>query len=136
MKTAVGLWIDHKRAVIVFVTSEAEEIKHISAELKKPNSHSGSTMRADDLEQRELTQHLNMYYDEVIVALQNAEAILLMGPGEAKGELKKRLEKKHPNGGEILVETTDKLTDPQIVAKVREHFLKHSSALASSSPSW
>ena len=136
MKTAVGLWIDHKRSVIVFVTSEAEEIKHISAELKKPNSHSGSTMRADDLEQRELTQHLNMYYDEVIVALQNAEAVLLMGPGEAKGEFKKRLEKTHPNSSEIVVETTDKLTDPQIVAKVREHFLKHISAMASSPPSY
>lgn len=131
----VGLWIDHKRAVIVFVTSEAEEIKHISAELKKPNSHSGSTMRADDLEQRELTQHLNIYYDEVIASLQNAEAVLLMGPGEAKGELKKRLEKAHPNS-EIVIETTDKLTNPQIVAKVREHFLKHAPAMASSPPSY
>ena len=135
MKSAVGLWIDHKKAVIVLLTGEAEEIKHISAELNKPNNHSGSTMRADDLEQRELTQHLNVYYDDVIASLQNAEAVLLMGPGEAKGELKKRLEKAHPNS-EIVIETTDKLTNPQIVAKVREHFLKHISAMASSPPSY
>ena len=135
MKSAVGLWIDHKRAVIVLLTGETEEIKHISAELNKPNNHSGSTMRADDLEQRELTQHLNVYYDDVIASLQNAEAVLLMGPGEAKGELKKRLEKAHPNS-EIVIETTDKLTSPQIVAKVREHFLKHISAMASSPPSY
>ena len=136
MKSAVGLWIDHKKAVIVLLTGATEEIKQISAELNKPNNHSGSTMRADDLEQRELTQHLNKYYDEVITALQKAEAVLLMGPGEAKGELKKRLEKTHPNSSEIVVETTDKLTDPQIVAKVREHFLKHAPAMASSPPSY
>ena len=128
MKSAVGLWIDHKKAVIVLLTGATEEIKQISAELNKPNNHSGSTMRADDLEQRELTQHLNKYYDEVIAALQNAEAVLLMGPGEAKGELKKRLEKNHVNGREIELETVDKLTDRQIVAKVRERFSSHTQA--------
>lgn len=128
MKSAVGLWIDHKKAVIVLLTGETEEIKQISAELNKPNNHSGSTMRADDLEQRELTQHLNKYYDEVITALQKAEAVLLMGPGEAKGELKKRLEKNHVNGREIELETVDKLTDRQIVAKVRERFSSHTQA--------
>ena len=128
MKSAVGLWIDHKKAVIVLLTGATEEIKQISAELNKPNNHSGSTMRADDLEQRELTQHLNKYYDEVITALQKAEAVLLMGPGEAKGELKKRLEKNHVNGREIELETVDKLTDRQIVAKVRERFSSHTQA--------
>ena len=44
------------------------------------------------------------------------------GPGEAKGELKKRLERNHANGREIEVETTDKLTERQVVAKAREHF--------------
>ena len=124
MKTTVGLWIDHRKAVIVFVTGkEEEEIKLIRSDIEKPRSQSGSSIRADDLEQRELTEHLNNYYDEVISSLQKAEAILIMGPGEAKGELKKRIERNHLNGREVEVETTDKMTDRQIVAKVREHFL-------------
>jgi stalled ribosome rescue protein Dom34 len=121
MKTTVGLWIDHRKAVIVFVTNNEEEIKLIHSEFEKPQQ---SPM--DDVRQRELTEHLNQYYDEVISSLRNAEAILIMGPSEAKGELKKRLERHPLNGREVEVETVDKMTENQIVAKVREYFLKQS----------
>lgn len=129
MKTRVGLWIDHRRAVVVFVKGEEEEIKLISSDIEKPNGQSGASVRADDLQQRVLNEQLNKYYDEVILSLGDAKTVLIMGPGEAKGELKKRLERKNLNGREIDVETADKLTDRQIVAKVREHFLKRISAV-------
>jgi stalled ribosome rescue protein Dom34 len=120
----VGLWIDHRKAVIVFLKGQAEEIKQINSEAEKSHGHSGSSVRADDLLQNEATEHLNRYYDEVIAGLQNASAILIMGPGEAKGELKKRLEKNHQDGREIELETADKLTDRQIAAQAREYFVK------------
>ena len=128
MKTTVGLWIDHRKAVIVFVMGKEEEIKLIISNIEHPHGQSGVSVPADDLQQRVSTEHLNSYYDEVISSLRNAEAILIMGPGEAKGELKKRIERNHLNGREVEVETVDKMTDRQIVAKVREHFLKRSSA--------
>lgn len=131
MKTTVGLWIDHKKAVIVLVTGKEEEIKLISSDLEKPRRQSGVSVPADDVRLREVTEHLNNYYDEVIASLRNAEAILLMGPGEAKGELKNRIERNHLNGRIIDVETVDKMTDRQIAAKVRKHFLKQSSAVGS-----
>jgi len=37
--------------------------------------------------------HLANYYDEVIACIGDAETILIFGPGEAKGELKKRMER-------------------------------------------
>jgi hypothetical protein len=77
---------------------------------------------ADDSRQRALTGHLNQYYDAVIAGIRGAEAILIFGPGEAKGELKKRLEKDKLGGKIVGVETADKMTDHQIAAKVREHF--------------
>jgi hypothetical protein len=49
---------------------------------------------------------------------------LIFGPGEAKGELKTRLES-HKLGGRIVaVETVDNMTDNQIAAKVRDYFQK------------
>ena len=54
----------------------------------------------------------------------DAEAILLFGPGEAKGELKKRIERDKLGGRIVGVETVDKMTDRQIAAKVRQHFLE------------
>jgi hypothetical protein len=47
---------------------------------------------------------------------------LIFGPGEAKGELKKRLESKGLGGRIVGVETTDKMTERQIAAKVRAYF--------------
>ena len=124
MKTTVGLWIDHRKAIIVFLTGEEEEIKQIKSDVEKPGNPSGSSVRADDLLQNEFTEHLNKYYDEVISLLRNAETILILGPGEAKGELRKRLESSSLKGREVAVETVDKMTENQIVAKVREYFLK------------
>lgn len=67
--------------------------------------------------------HLNEYYDRVIGSIRNAlKTILIFGPGEAKGELKKRLERAKIEGCISDLETTDKMTNNQIVAKVRDHF--------------
>jgi hypothetical protein len=52
----------------------------------------------------------------------HAESILLFGPGEAKGELRKRLERDKLGGRIVAVETVDKMTDRQIAAKVRGYF--------------
>jgi stalled ribosome rescue protein Dom34 len=123
MKTTVGLWIDHKKAVIVFVKGKEEEIKVISSNIEKHHRQSGVAMPADDVRQRELTEHLNSYYDEVVSCIRDADSILILGPGEAKSELKKRLEKDNLGGHIVGIKPADKLTDPQIRAKVREHFL-------------
>jgi hypothetical protein len=126
MKTTVGLWIDHRKAVIVFVTGADVKIKLISSNVEHSRGQSGRSAPADDIRQRVSTEHLNSYYDEVISSLWNSGAILIMGPGEAKGALKKRIEINNLKGRIVDVETVDKMTDPQIVAKAREHSLKRS----------
>jgi len=61
--------------------------------------------------------------DEVIGQLGQPDALLLIGPGEAKLGLKERLSRSKTLSERIVgVTTADKLTDPQIVAKVKEHF--------------
>jgi hypothetical protein len=50
-------------------------------------------------------------------------SVQIFGPGEAKGELTKRLEHEGLKGHVLAIETVDKMTDRQIAAKVREHFL-------------
>jgi len=130
MKRKVGLWIDHRKAVIVFLAGEEEEIKRITSHLEKdarPSggwvAHSGRDYKSEDLQDRRFMSHLDIYYDEVISFIRDAESILILGPGEAKGELKKRMESKGLQGSIIGVETVDKMTDPQISAKVRQYFL-------------
>ena len=122
MKESVGLWIDHKKAVIVFVAGQDREIKLISSDIEKHHRQSGVAMPADDVRQRELTGHLNSFYDEVVSCIRKSESILILGPGEAKGELRKRLEKDNLSRRIVGIKTSDKMTDKQIVAVVRGHF--------------
>jgi hypothetical protein len=128
MKKA-GLWIDHKKAVIVTITDKGEEIKQIDSNVERqPHRDADSRSQskripADDTRERAFTGHLDIYYDEVISYIHDAELILLLGPGEAKGEIKKRMENKKFHGRIADVETADKMTDPQIAAKVRQYFL-------------
>ena len=68
------------------------------------------------------TGHLNIYYDAVIASIRDADSIIIFGPGEAKGELKERLEKSNLGGRIVGIETVDKMTDRQIAAKVRQYF--------------
>jgi hypothetical protein len=132
MRTKVGLWIDHRKAIVVAVTDKGEETGLIISQVEKHASRSGDSplegsyesqlVPADDSRQRTLTGHLNIYYDAVIACIRNAESILIFGPGEAKGELRKRLKKDNLDGRIVGMETVDKMTDRQIAAKTRQHF--------------
>ena len=132
MRTKVGLWIDHRKAIIVTVTDKGEEMGLVISTVEKQLRRSGDSplkgpyeprqVPADDSRQRTFTGHLNIYYDAVIACIGDAESILIFGPGEAKGELKKYLERNKLGGRIASVETVDKMTDRQIAAKVRQHF--------------
>ena len=132
MRTKVGLWIDHRKAIVMAVTDKGEEMGLVVSNVEKHLQRSGDSplkgryesqkVPADDSRQRTFTGHLNIYYEAVIACLRDAESILILGPGEAKDELKKRLEKNNLGGRIAGVETVDKMTDRQIAAKVRQHF--------------
>lgn len=133
MKTVAGLWIDHKKAVIVVATDKGDEIKVIVSNVDKQlgrsqgvrstTSYEAQLVPADDSRERRLTGQLNMYYDSVIASIQGAEEVLLFGPGEAKVELKKRIKLRNKNGVRVVAtEAADKMTDRQVAAKVRHHF--------------
>lgn len=130
MSRNAGLWIDHKEAVIVFTASNAdsaEETKRMESGMEKHVRYSGRAASegvAEDQRDRKYATELDQYYDDVIAQLKDAKSILIFGPGEAKGEFKKRLEHRGADERIVAVETTDKMTDNQIAAKVREHYAK------------
>ncbi len=129
MKSKVGLWIDHRKAVMVFLTDGKEEIREIASNMEKHVRFSGDESEegsADDIRDRQFAGHLDRFYDDVIASIHDAESILILGPGEAKGELAKRLESRGLKERMVGIETVDKMTDPQIAARVRQHFLPKS----------
>ena len=127
MKKQAGLWIDHRKAVIVMISDDGEEIKKITSNMEKHVRFTGGTASEDgsteDVRDRRFENHLNSYYDEVIALIRGADSIQIFGPGEAKGELQKRLEHEGLKAHIVSIETVDKMTDRQISAKVRDHVL-------------
>jgi hypothetical protein len=97
MRTKVGLWIDHRKAIIVAVSDKGEEVGLIVSKVEKQLQRSGDSP-------------LKGRYESLKVP--------------AKDELKKRLEKSKLGGRITGVETVDKMTDRQIAKKVRQYFAK------------
>jgi stalled ribosome rescue protein Dom34 len=132
MKKEIGLWVDHREAIIVILGEGEEETRHIDSKSGKHIRYSGSShsktpqglkeVTSEDQRDRKFTNTLNKFYDEIIAVIRDAEIIQIFGPGEAKGELEKRLEHEGLKAHILAVETTDKMTDRQISAKVRERF--------------
>lgn len=141
MKTLAGLWIDHREAVIVLVSKSGRETKRVKSNVEKQLRRSGRSpageafesqmVPADDSREREYGGRLARYYDEVIACLGPAEAIMVFGPGEAKGELRKRIERNKLDLRITRFETTDKMTERQVSEKVRRHYLPQSTATSS-----
>jgi len=126
LKGNIGLWIDHRKAVIVSLTNKVQRTRRIISDMEKHVRFSGGAEKtgSEDQRDRRFTGQLDKYYDRVVSCIRDADSILILGPGEAKVELKTRLESQGLGERIAGIETVDKMTDHQIAAKVRYRFLK------------
>src|SRR5690349_7330587 len=132
MAAKAGVWIDHKQAIVVLITDAGREIKKIAFDIGQPvrpvsrarpqNKYTPHDFVAEDRRERKVENDRKDYYDDVLVAIRGADALLILGPGEAKGELQKHIMAKKLRGLTVQLETADKMTDRQFAAKVGEHF--------------
>ena len=104
MRTKVGVWIDQRKAIIVAVTEKGEKMSLII--------------------QRPSMGKITIYYDAVMACIRDEESILLFSPDEANAEFKKHLETNNLGPHIVDNETVDNMTEHQIEARVRQHFLK------------
>jgi hypothetical protein len=130
MTINAGVWIDHYKAVVLRFTGDGEDIRqiisgdnktaHAADGARTKSAHTRNDFVAEDKLERKAESHLNKYYDEVIALLKDVDSIFILGPGEAKGELKKRIESKKLRGKIAHVQTVDKMTDHEIAEHVRQ----------------
>lgn len=133
MKNEVGLWVDHRKAVIVTIEDQKETVQIILSNMEKhtrfssgahsdtANDVNGST--AEDMRDRQFDQHLGKYYSDVAYNIREADSILLFGPGEAKIEFAAYLKHEKLDDKIAAVDTVDKMTDRQISAKVHDYYI-------------
>jgi len=133
MEKLFGLWVDHEKAIIVSLMRGSHKVIHVESDVEghfrlKDDSQSinPSNLQGNTIESKmdsRYRKYLNIYFQQIINLLKEAKRIFIFGPGEAKIELKKMIEKNKLFSNKISdIETTDKLTEPQIVAKVKKYF--------------
>jgi hypothetical protein len=125
----VGIWIDHRRAIVVTIDEGRESHQIIESEREndeRPNGGRRSSTpygpqagsQEHQLEAKE-RQRAIRFYKEVILAMGKPDELLVMGPAGAKREFVELLEKQSDLRVKIKMETTDRMTEAQVAAKVR-----------------
>jgi len=132
MDRQFGLWIDHKQAYLI--RNGAKKVEVIPSNVKRRDNFNGGSRIGGSYNQNldsELRHNdhyqlqLEKYYAQVIKTIQNADSILLMGPGEAKLEFKKEIQKYADLRNRLVkVEPADKMTVNQMLAHVRLFYEK------------
>ena len=133
-KNDTGLWIDRRKAVIVSITDDGETIERVESNIERKvrlsgGSRTGNTpygpqqIAVDGKQEDRIKHQLREYYQEIIRRIQDANRILILGPGEAKSEINKEIQKSRKRASQkITLEPADKMTERQIAAKVRQFF--------------
>ena len=114
------IWIDHNEARI-FEFNE-EESHRTLVHSSHPREHSPHKAGARDSGQAGVDQG---FLERVAQALTHAGAILIAGPANAKTELAKHIERRHPSLFRRIsaVETLDHPSDGEMLALARKFFL-------------
>jgi hypothetical protein len=128
----IGLWIDHKKAILVMQTERGENIQQIESGIGRHVRYHGAShpkspfsaqyQQGDDQLDNKYTEQLKKFYERVVAQIREADAVLIFGPGEAKRELEKRIAHEKVRAEIVGTETADKMTERQITSKVRSYF--------------
>lgn len=129
MKKQVGVWMDHREAIVVVVGAGGVDIHYVESNVEKSHRLAGGS-RAETpwgpqdiasehrIEERRMHQMVR-YFDRLVKMIGAAEQLFIMGPGEGKGEFARHLQQIHELKGRIAgVESRDKMTENQIVQAV------------------
>jgi hypothetical protein len=136
MKRYAGVWVDHEKAFIVMLSNGKEKVSTIKSNIvghvrlsggSRTKSPFGPQDVVSEKRVEEKRKHyMQDYYQEVIQNIRTADKFLIIGPGEAKIELKKEIGKLKELSRKISkIEPSDKLTERQLLAKVKDYFLRH-----------
>jgi hypothetical protein len=129
MAAKIGLWLDERQAVIVSITNMSAKTTKVKSAIKDENfavnpvsGNSGAKLdlAAAHRNKIKIKEALDPYYDGIIDNIWDAREMFIFGTGEAKYELKNRLEKSDLARRIVAFEDTDKMDDDQIMDKVRQ----------------
>ena len=134
MKRNAGVWLDNRKAIIVFVDTAGQSLQQIDSGVEgRVRLSGGSRTRKtpygpqdvvhDSKRDARHQQNLRKYFREIIRNVATVDKLILFGPGEAKLALMKEIEKSNVLAPKVVdIQTTDKMTARQIAAYIRAYY--------------
>ncbi len=132
-KKMMGIWIDRRDAFLILIKGDRTTVERIES---NADSHfrpkggwkaSGTAVAQSVSKEKtadERRKHqLHDFYQTLVQKITKADTLLIFGPGEAKHELTKEIEKiKGPRPRIAAVKAAEKSTENQLVAEVKAFF--------------
>ncbi len=135
MEKQVGIWIDTKKAIIVALEGHKEEkITEIDSEVENRIYHneesnkgtfSGSHQSDNETKfDNRKKEQMDYYLTAVMNRIKNSDYLYIFGPAETKLKLEQKIQaEKSLNKIKIkAVETADKMTLNEVVARVKDFY--------------
>jgi stalled ribosome rescue protein Dom34 len=118
-KQYAGVWLDNDKAMIITNTSDNGEFI-IQDKLKAKENHGGGSEHS--VNNAKQTDSLK-YYKSVSNLLLKYDEIFIFGPGKSQEQFQNHLhEDSQFKSKKITIDSAEHLTDPQMIAKVRDFF--------------
>ncbi len=130
----IGVWLDRKEARIAILDDASEELIKVASGVEFFNRKGGSAPRMkwggpqdvvheSKYEEKEKHQ-LRDYFKKLTEIIQDADSLIILGPSSAGEAFKKDLlEHRKLLGLKVkLVAKTDKMSDKQIMAMIRDYY--------------
>ncbi|MFD2935166.1 hypothetical protein [Spirosoma flavum] len=127
MKTErrIGIWLDHSTANLMEFTRDPIETKTIESAFTHEEKEA-SLRKSESLMQHKEQHQESAYYKKLGALIRGYDEVVLFGPTETKTELFNTLKDDHNFAAvKIDLQQTDKLTENQQHAFVKDYFSRH-----------
>jgi hypothetical protein len=133
-KEHVGIWLDSGSAILVFLSDGRTSIQRIESGVESRFRTSGGSRSKSPYgpqevaseskaENRRKRQH-ERYFRKIFVEIARGREFLILGPGETKLHFATAIRMERALSGRLRkVETADRMSERQLIAKVKKFFL-------------
>jgi len=119
----LGIWMDHSMAHLMDLKNDIIVSNTIESQ-SEPQENEENVIKDESHMLNKEQRQLSSYYKKISNIIKDYEEVVLFGPTDAKKELFNLLkEDQHFDKIKIEIKPTDKMTENQQVAFVKEYFI-------------
>jgi hypothetical protein len=124
MNAQLGIWIDRKKAVIVSVTRNHSALTQLRSSLRAHGRYHGAHDSGGERKyEARHEQGLAHYLDAVARHVERGDEVLILGPGDTRRALARRIAKiKSLTGVTTKAAASDKISDADLVTRIRRRY--------------